>query len=97
MCNNPEIRKLEITVETVKLGKKGQLSLPAAVLRKLGLASKAMLLVEATDDGTVILRPAAVYPVELYSDARVRQFEEANRLRAADAKRVQKALRRRQR
>ncbi|OFZ86587.1 MAG: sporulation protein SpoVT [Betaproteobacteria bacterium RBG_16_66_20] len=84
-------------MDVVKLGKKGQVSLPAAVLRKLGLEGSATLLIEATDDGALILRPAAVYPVELYSDARVKQFEEADRLSASDAKRVQKALRRRRR
>jgi AbrB family looped-hinge helix DNA binding protein len=88
---------LETIMDVVKLGKKGQLSLPAAVLRKLGLQGKATLLVEATEDGAVLLRPAAVYPVELYSDSRVKEFEEANRLSPPDAKRVQKALRRRKR
>ncbi len=84
-------------MDVVKLGKKGQVSLPATVLRKLGLEGRATLLVEATEDGAVILRPAAVYPIELYSDARVKEFEDADRLSAADAKRVQKALRRRKR
>lgn len=84
-------------MDVVKLGKKGQLSLPAEVLRKLGLQGKATLLVEATDDGTVVLRPAAVYPVEVYSDARVKEFEAANRLSALDARRLQVALRRRKR
>ena len=59
-------------MDIVKLGKKGQVSLPAGVLRKLGLQGSATLLVEATDDGAIVLRPAAVYPVEVYSDARVR-------------------------
>ena len=58
-------------MDIVKLGKKGQLSLPAGVLRKLGLEGATTLMVEATDDGTVILRPAAVYPIELYSDTRL--------------------------
>ncbi len=84
-------------MDVVKLGKKGQVSLPASVLRKLGLEGKATLLVEATDDGAVILRPAAVYPVELYSDARLKEFEEANRISVTDAKRLKKALRRRRR
>ena len=84
-------------MEVVKLGKKGQVSLPAAVLRKLGLEGRATLLVEATNDGAVILRPAGVYPIELYSDARVKQLEESNRLAPANAKRVQRALRRRKR
>lgn len=84
-------------MDVVKLGKKGQLSLPAAVLRKLGLEGRATLLVEATDDGAVILRPAGVYPIELYSESRVKEFEESNRLAPSDARRVHKALRRRKR
>lgn len=84
-------------MDLVKLGKKGQVSLPAALLRKLGLRGSGTLLVEATGDGAVILRPAAVYPIELYSDARVKAFEQANRLSPTDARRVQKVLRRRKR
>jgi AbrB family looped-hinge helix DNA binding protein len=84
-------------VDVVKLGKKGQVSLPAAVLRKLGLQGRATLLVEATDDGAVILRPAGVYPIELYSDARIKEFEEADRLSPENARRAQRVLRRRRR
>ncbi len=84
-------------MDTVKLGKKGQLSLPASVLRKLGLQGAATLIVEATDDGAVILRPAAVYPIELYSDARIKEFEEENRLTKSEQARVRKALARRKR
>ena len=81
-------------MDIVKLGKKGQLSLPAGVLRKLGLEGAATLIVEATDDGALILRPAAVYPIELYSDARVKEFEQANRLTAAESARIAEAIKR---
>jgi AbrB family looped-hinge helix DNA binding protein len=81
-------------MDIVKLGKKGQLSLPAGVLRKLGLEGAATLIVEATDDGAVVLRPAAVYPIELYSDARVKEFEQANRLTAAESARIAEAIKR---
>jgi AbrB family looped-hinge helix DNA binding protein len=84
-------------MDTVKLGKKGQLSLPASVLRKLGLQGAATLIVEATDDGAVILRPAAVYPIELYTDARIKEFEEENRLTKSEQARVRKVLARRKR
>jgi AbrB family looped-hinge helix DNA binding protein len=84
-------------MDTVKLGKKGQLSLPASVLRKLGLQGAATLIVEATDDGAVILRPAAVYPIELYTDARIKEFEEENRLTKSEQARVRKMLARRKR
>jgi AbrB family looped-hinge helix DNA binding protein len=82
-------------MDIVKLGKKGQLSLPAGVLRKLGLEGAATLMVEATDDGAVILRPAVVYPIELYSDARLKEFEKSNQLTAAESARIAKANKRR--
>ena len=85
---------MEIALEVVKLGKKGQLSLPAAVLRRLGLQGAATLLVEATADGTVILRPAAVYPIELYTDARVTEFTRANEHTASEKTRLRKSLKR---
>ena len=84
-------------MDIVKLGKKGQLSLPAAVLRTIGLQGAATMLVEATDDGAVILRPAGVYPIEVYTDARIAEFDRANRLTDAEQVRVRKALKRRKR
>ena len=82
----------------VKLGKKGQVSLPQSILRKLGLQrAGATLLVEATADGAVVLRPAAVYPIEIYSDERLREFERVNRLSPAQVTRVDRVLKRRKR
>jgi len=80
-------------MDMVKLGKRGQLSLPTAVLKKLGLqGAAATFLVETTSDGAVLLRPAAVYPVEVYTEERIREFEEADRPTATEAARVRKAL-----
>jgi AbrB family looped-hinge helix DNA binding protein len=80
-------------MDVVKLGKKGQVSLPAAVLRKLGLEGRATLLVEAAEDGSVILRPAGVYPIELYTEARVREFERENRVAPALEARAERLIR----
>jgi len=71
-----------------RLGKKGQVSIPKAVLDRLGLGPETVLLVEPTADGAILLRPAAVYPVEVYSDARVREFLEEDRLTENERKRV---------
>lgn len=84
-------------MDLIKLGKKGQISLPAAMLRKMGIQGAATLLVEATDDGAVILRPAATYPVEVYTEARMKEFDAANRHTASEVARVRKALVRRKR
>ena len=49
------------TMEVVRLGKSGQISLPKAMLRRLGLAGGALLLVDVTPEGGIILRPAGAY------------------------------------
>ena len=42
----------------------------------------------------IVMRPVAVYPVEKYSDDRIREFEEANTVPAAMERRVQAYLKR---
>jgi AbrB family looped-hinge helix DNA binding protein len=76
-----------------RLGKKGQVSIPKAVLDRLGLGPETVLLVESTADGAILLRPAAVYPVEVYSDARVREFLEEDRITEHERTRVRRRTR----
>lgn len=79
-------------MELVKLGKKGQVSIPAAVLRKQGLEGDSWLIVETCDDGAIILRPAAIYPIEIYSDERLKEFEEEGRITGEEWEQAQKAI-----
>ena len=79
-------------METTRLGKKGQVSIPKAVIDRLGLDPDTLLLVESTADGTITLRPAAVYPLELYGDDEVRELLEEDRLSKEEAARLEKAL-----
>lgn len=65
-------------MELVKLGKKGQLTIPKAILKATGIGDEAPLLVEATLDGAIVLRQAAVYPIELYTGVRIQEFEKLN-------------------
>lgn len=71
----------------IKLGKKGQVSIPQAVLRQLGLAPDTPLLVETTDDGAIVLRQVSVHPIEIYSDERLAEFERENELTPEQARR----------
>jgi bifunctional DNA-binding transcriptional regulator/antitoxin component of YhaV-PrlF toxin-antitoxin module len=80
-------------MELAKLGKSGQLSIPRAILRSLGITGGQTFLVETTADGSILLRQAAVYPVEIYSDARVREFDEPDRLTPAEAARLKRKTR----
>lgn len=44
------------------------------MLDRLGLEPETVFLVEAANDGSIILRPAGIYPLEIYTDARVNDF-----------------------
>jgi len=79
-------------MELVKIGKKGQVTIPRSVLKAAGMPEEARVVVEATGDGAIVMRQAAVYPVEIYSEERIREFEKANAIPAAMERRVQAYL-----
>jgi bifunctional DNA-binding transcriptional regulator/antitoxin component of YhaV-PrlF toxin-antitoxin module len=81
-------------MELVKLGKSGQVSIPRAVLRRLGIAGEQAFLVDTTPDGAIVLRQAGVYPLEIYSDDRVREFDDEDRLTPREAARLKRVLER---
>jgi len=67
-------------METVKIGKKGQVTIPRRVLEEAGLRAESQVIVQSRADGSIRLRSVAAYPVELYSDNRIAEFERENRL-----------------
>lgn len=79
-------------MDVVKLGKKGQVSIPKGVLSRLGLTGEQLLLVETTPDGSILLRPAGVYPLETYSDARIEAFLAEDQLSTAELAQLQAKL-----
>jgi antitoxin PrlF len=62
--------------EITFLTERGTLTLPASVRKSLGLKGRQQLIVQTTDQGEIVLRPAAVVPVELYSEDRIAEFSE---------------------
>jgi AbrB family looped-hinge helix DNA binding protein len=82
-------------MELAKIGKKGQLTIPRSVLRAAGITEESRVVLEATADGAIVMRPVAVSPIEMYSDERIREFEAANTIPAAMEKRVQAYLKKR--
>jgi len=81
-------------MQLIKLGKKGQLSLPKSILEQVGITGEAPILVDTTDDGAIILRQAGVYPIEIYSDERVNAFLEEDRMTPEQAANLDSALKR---
>jgi AbrB family looped-hinge helix DNA binding protein len=81
-------------MELAKLGKKGQVTIPRPVLKRLGLEGEVPLTVETTADGAIVLRQAVVVPIETYSEERIREFDETSRIDPkliADARRLIRA------
>lgn len=79
-------------MQLVKLGKKGQVSIPKAILQQAGISGETPLLVDATDDGAIVLRQAGVYPIEIYSDERIASFLEEDRMTPEQASLLDRTL-----
>ena len=79
-------------MEAVKLGRNGQIAIPRAVMKRLNLHGDQMLLLDISDEGVIQLRPAAVLPIEMYSAARIREFESESAVDAATRDRVKNRL-----
>ncbi len=80
-------------MDVVRLGKKGQVSLPKAVLKRLGMTGEALLLVSTTPEGGILLKPAGVYPIEIYSEKRVNKFLAEDRITPGEQRRVKRRIR----
>lgn len=61
---------------TLTITNRGVISLPAALRKAVGLKPNDQLIAEATADG-ILLRPAVTVPLEMYSEARIAEFDEA--------------------
>ncbi len=79
-------------MDVVKLGKKGQISIPKKIIDQLGIEGESLLIVETTEDGALILRPAGVYPIEIYSDERLKEFAAADVMFPELAERLEQKL-----
>ena len=70
-------------VETVKLGSRGTLVIPARLRKALGIDDGALLILEQTAQGFTV-RPAVAMPVEIYTPERKAEFLLSNSVDATD-------------
>src|SRR5512134_1574636 len=61
---------------TVTITSHGVVTLPAKLRQAMGLKADDQLIAETTPEG-LLLRPAITLPVEIYSEGRIREFDEA--------------------
>jgi antitoxin PrlF len=61
---------------TLTVSSRGVVTLPAKLRKALGLKAEDLLIAETTAEG-LLLRPAVTLAVEMYTDKRIREFDEA--------------------
>ncbi len=65
---------------TLSVTERGNITLPAKMRKELGIVAHSQLLAEVTPEG-ILLKPAVTLPIELYSEERIKGFEdESNQL-----------------
>ena len=80
--------------ETLVVSDRGQVTLPKRLRERLAIAPGSALIAEERD-GALVLRPAAVTPVRVYSDEEVREWLREDRVTFAERRRILKKARRR--
>jgi antitoxin PrlF len=76
IAEKPKIRNSVAMKATLTVTDRGTITLPAKLRRQLGIKADDQLIAEATAEG-LLLRPAMTVPVEIYSDARIAEFDAA--------------------
>ncbi len=60
--------------ETLLVSSRGQITLPASVRKRLGIKGGDVVILEERGN-EVVLKPGAVFEIELYSDAQIAQWD----------------------
>lgn len=69
----------------ITLNERGSLTLPAKLRKSAGFQAKDLLMAEVTPAG-ILLRPTVTLPVEVYSEERIREFDQAEEELAVEMK-----------
>jgi len=65
--------------ETLIVSRRGQITLPAAIRKRAGIKEGGTVIIE--DRGNeLVLRPAAVFEIEMYTDRQIEDWNKADRL-----------------
>ena len=77
--------------EVSKVGKRGTVVIPAELRRRFNVTEGSFIMAEERPDG-ILLRPAAVLPMESYSPERKAEFLLSNAINASDYTEASKAV-----
>ena len=74
---------------TIQINSRGTLTLPKVLRRTLGLDRGGVVVAEIAKQG-VLLRPSVTFPIEIYTDERVAEFDAADKELGRHLKRKRK-------
>ena len=77
--------------ENIVVSGRGQITLPAAMRKRLGIKAGGVLVVEDRK-GELVLRPAAVVELDAYTDEEIARWEREDRLAPGERSRILKKL-----
>lgn len=63
-------------VTTIQINERGSLTLPKALRKMLGIEKGGVVMAESGAGG-VLIKPAVAFPIEIYSDERIAEFDQA--------------------
>jgi AbrB family looped-hinge helix DNA binding protein len=78
--------------EAGKVGKRGAIVLPAKLRRRFGITEGSYVVAEAREEG-ILIRPALMVPIEVYSPERTAEFLLNNSVDAGDYARNREEVR----
>lgn len=78
-------------MEAAKVGKRGAIVVPARLRKRFGIEEGSLVTAEAREDG-ILIRPAVLVPVEMYSPERKAEFLLSTATTAKDYLRARKEV-----
>ena len=76
--------------DLAQLSSRGTITLPAPLRRKLGLSEGDVFTVRI-ENGSIVLTPAVLTEVELYTDDRLREFESTGQMSEEDLRKARRS------
>jgi bifunctional DNA-binding transcriptional regulator/antitoxin component of YhaV-PrlF toxin-antitoxin module len=77
LYSNSAFPYLGFMTTTIQIGSRGTMTLPKPLRKALGVDRGGVVMATVEENG-IVLHPAVAFPIELYSDARVAEFDEAD-------------------
>jgi AbrB family looped-hinge helix DNA binding protein len=80
-------------MNSAKVGKRGAVIVPAQLRKQFGIHEGSFVIAEARDEG-ILIRPAAIVPVEIYTPERKAEFLLSSAVTKADYRRARQDVKR---